>query len=110
MALTTLDATFSAVPELRNRCSSVLANDSPGSGLKLLRLVSRQIRTAMLAVVEGYTLSLDGSNIGLMDELSLLQSTKLSRVRVIVTKDTYGELSQRMLTLCAGIRVQNLTW
>lgn len=98
MELTTLDDATSAVPELRNRCSSVLTEACPGSGLKTMRLVSKQVGVAMLSAVTAYTLSLDGSNVGLMDELRLLQNTKLSRLRVVVTKDTYGKLTALMLT------------
>lgn len=83
---------ITAVPELGNLCSSVLTDYVPGSGLKTLRLVNKQISAAMLRVVQGYTLSLDGSFTGLPKEISLLQDARLSVLRVVVPKHTAGRL------------------
>lgn len=87
----TLGGAIAAVPQLGSTCSLALADGDPGSGIKLLRLVSKQMRTAMVSVVQGYTLCLDGSGASLLNEMGLLQDTRLSRLCVIVTDDTDGE-------------------
>lgn len=92
MAVTTLGEAISAVPQLGRDCSAVLTVAVPGSGLKLMRLVSRHLRTAMLGVVQGYTLLLDGSSPGLFREMALLEHTSLSHLHVVVKDHIFGEL------------------
>lgn len=91
MDFATLFGAISAVPTLGSRCSSVLTDGVPGSGLKTMRLVSKQIRAAMLDAVTGYTLRLNGSAQSLMNEMGMLQGTKLSCLRVVVMDDADGE-------------------
>lgn len=91
----TLDGIVSAVPQLGDACSSVMnkvcRNGAiPGSGLKLMRLVNKQLSMAMLGTVQGYTLKLDGRSAGLMVEMALLERTRLSHLRVVVTEDAVG--------------------
>lgn len=86
-----LGDTISAVSQLGEACSAVLATAGAGSGLKVMRLVSRQLSTAMLSVVQGYTLQLDGRSAGLLNEMALLESTRMSHLRVVVTQDQCGE-------------------
>lgn len=63
----------------------------PGSGLKILRLVSKQLNTVMTRNnIRGYTLLIDGVCEDLPD-ISLLKLTHLSCLRVVVTA---GELSE----------------
>lgn len=87
----TFGSTVSAVPHLGNICSSALTSgDIPGSGLRIMRLVNRQLRIAMLEVVQGYTLHLHGRTTDLLDQINLLESTRLSQLRVVVTDDADG--------------------
>lgn len=82
---TTLPDAFQSEP-LAAACLSALQENAyinDGSGLKLLRLVSKQIRTAVTKSVRGYTLTIDGNPQQLPD-VSLLQLTQLSRMRVVV--------------------------
>lgn len=90
MVPTTLAEAIAAVPQLGNKCSSVLTDGGTGSGLKSMRLISKQIRAAMLGVVQGYTLTLDGGAAGMMSELSLLQGARLSCLRVVVIQGADG--------------------
>lgn len=94
MAVTTLEEVMCKVPELRNRFGPVLAREGPGSCLKALRLVSRQLRATMLAVVGGYTLILHGRDVDLTEEMRFLSNFKLSRLRVAVAKEPSGWLDQ----------------
>lgn len=87
----TIGSVVSAVPYLGTSCNSALATEGiPGSGLKLMRLVSRQLRTSMLDLVQGYTLHLDGKATGLVDQKTLLESTRLTHLRVEVTDQYDG--------------------
>ncbi|MEW5311985.1 MAG: hypothetical protein WDW38_003651 [Sanguina aurantia] len=81
---------ISAVPQLGISCSTVLTDGTSGSGVKLLRLVSKQLRASMLGVLQGYTLQLNGSGAGLEDQMGLLQHARLSRLLVVVTDDANG--------------------
>lgn len=90
MSRATLGDTVAAVPQLGEACSSILETGFPGSGLKRMRLVSKQLRSAMLGTVQGYTLRLDGNTASLGDETRLLQSTRLSRLKVVVTPTDGG--------------------
>lgn len=85
MAPTTLAEAITAVPQLRSSCILVLTcpQDASGTGIKLLRLVSKQLCNAMLGAVRGYTLTLDGSR--MIDKIALLQGVQLSCLRVVVT-------------------------
>lgn len=83
---------ISAVPQLGISCSTVLTDGTSGSGVKLLRLVSKQLRASMLGVLQGYTLQLNGSGAGLEDQMGLLQHARLSRLLVVVTDDANGGL------------------
>lgn len=91
-ACTTLEGLISIVPELGMACSMASTVSVPGSGLKLMRLVSRQLSIDMMAVVKGYTLNLDGCSTGVMEQLALLQRTRcrLSHLRVVVTEKSFG--------------------
>lgn len=90
MAFTTFGGAIAAVPTLANQCSLVLTDQAQGSGLKALRLVSKQIRAAMLEAVTGYTLRLDGNAHSLMKEMGMLQTAKLAYLRVVVMDGTDG--------------------
>lgn len=88
----TFCSTISAVPCLGSSCSSALSIDGiPGSGLKLMRLVNRQLRAIMLDVVQGFTLHLDGRATGLLEQMNLLGGTQLTNLRVVVKDDYNGE-------------------
>lgn len=90
----TLGDAITAVPQLGISCSSILTDPYvPGSGMKLMRLISKQLRTAMLGVVQGYTLNLNGKAVTLMDEMALLQKAELIRLCVRVTHGSEGELA-----------------
>lgn len=103
MAFTDLGKALSSVPFLRAACSSALSTaDTPGSGLKLMRLINWEIRMAMLDMVQGCTLHLDGKAAELLDEISLLESASLSRLHVIVTDLAYGECASGMLQYTSG--------
>lgn len=90
--MATLDEVISAIPQLGMACSAVLTIAVPGSGLKLMRLVSRQMSTVMLGMVQGYTLQLDGRSPGLFTQMALLALTRMSHLRVVVSDRTAGEL------------------
>lgn len=91
MAPKTLGDVISAVPKLWSSCSIALADGNLGSGIKLMRLVSKQLRTAMLCTVQGYTLDFTESGVGLLNRFSLLQDTRLSLLRVVAPTST-GEV------------------
>ncbi|MEW5298374.1 MAG: hypothetical protein WDW38_000895 [Sanguina aurantia] len=85
---TTLPDAFQSEP-LAAACLSALqahAYVNDGSGLKLLRLVSKQIRAAVTKSIRGYTLTIDGTPQQLPD-VSLLQLTQLSRLHLVVVAD-----------------------
>lgn len=92
MACTTFEDVISAVPHLGTTCNDTIACGIPGSGLKHLRLVSKQVRAAVLSLVQGYTLSLDGCASSLVAQMSLLEGTKLSQLQVDVTPGTHGKV------------------
>lgn len=98
----TLEGTIAAVPQLGSSCSKVLEDffGVPGSGIKLMRLVSKQLRVAMLGMVQGYTLLLNGSGEQLLKEMALFQNTRLSCLRVIVSHERHGELVTGFHTQC----------
>lgn len=68
-------------------CIIALTNEGePGSGLKLLRLVSKQFNIAMQQHIRGFTLTLDGVTEDLPDVIKMKLS-QLVRLRVLlVTK------------------------
>lgn len=69
---------------LASACIEALSDPcEPGSGLKLLRLVSKQVNAAMLRSITGYTLTLDGVTEELPD-VSLLNLIQLSDLNVEV--------------------------
>lgn len=83
------------VSELGIACSVILSTKLPGSGLKLMRLVSKQLSIAMMALVQSYTVKIDGCGTGLMGmEMALLKysRTRLSHLRVVITDNTAGRL------------------
>lgn len=82
---------ITAVPQLGTSCSLILTDGTPGSGIKLMRLVSKQLRLAMMSVVQGYTLNLNGSGAGLLEKMTVLQSSRLSCLRVSVLRSSIGE-------------------
>lgn len=88
----TLGEVITAVPQLGTACSLALTHvDTPGSGIKLMRLLSKQLSTAMLGAVQGYTLHLDGSGGRLLNQTAFLHGIRLSCLRVVVTEDSKGE-------------------
>lgn len=90
----TLDEVVRVVPQLGILCSNVLMGAAPGSGIKTMRLVNKQLRLSMLHVVQGYTLRLNGAPLHLMSffkQMSVLQGAKLSRLRIVV-KELAGEV------------------
>lgn len=90
MAGPTFAGTILAVPELASICSIAMTDGTPGSGTKLMRLVSKQLRSAMLGTVRSFALVLDGSGVGMMQQMTVLQDTRLSCLRVLVIDDTEG--------------------
>lgn len=78
---TMLGSVIAAVPQLGSSCSTALATEVPGLGLKLLRLVCKHLCTAMMCVVQCYLLRLDGKGDNLMRQINLLQGTSLSYLR-----------------------------
>lgn len=105
------DSAISEVPQLRAICSSALSTDGiPGSGLKLLRLVSRNLRKAMLGVIQSYTLQLDGRATRLLNQMNLLESTRLSHLQVVVTDDYHGEQHLGVGELVSGISLRSLLY
>lgn len=68
---------------LSRACIEAVEDDliETGSGLKLLRLVSKQFNAAMLRSVTGYTLKVDGITEAL-PEFSLLSQLQLSNLTV----------------------------
>lgn len=92
METPTLSQVMVAVPQLATTCGlAQTGGESLGFGIKLLRLVSKQMRIAMLSVVRGYTLTLSGTTLSLTDEMTVLQSSKLSRLHVKVKAASSGE-------------------
>lgn len=86
----TFDGVVNAVPQLRDACCSDLSGYYPGLGVKLLRLVCKQLRVSSLDLVQGYTLALDGKNVSLMSEMILLKGTRLSRLKVVLNTGVDG--------------------
>lgn len=94
MTFATLHGVISIVPQLGVACGAVLNTAAPGSGLKLMRLVSKQLSIAMMDVVQGYTLRLDAASDGLVKEMALLARlrARLFYLRVVVTENVGGGL------------------
>lgn len=92
MAAKTLAEVIVAVPQLRTACSNAVSDGTQGSGIKLMRLVCKQLGTVMLGVVQSYTLQLNKGGAGLDEQMSLLQDARLSCLRVVVTDDAIGGL------------------
>lgn len=91
MSSTTLGEAICAVPELQHSCCTVMTRPHvAGPGIKNLRLVSKQLRVAMVGMMKGYTLCLDGSAADLIDKMNLLQSARISRLTVIVKAKLKG--------------------
>lgn len=88
--LATFGSTVASVPQLRSMCSTVLSANVSGSGLKALRLVSKQMRSAMLGAVQGFSLQLHGRPVN-PKEIRLLQNTSISYLHVLVTSHMAGE-------------------
>lgn len=88
MHLTTLCEAMTASPQLRSSCIRVVNQDQedPGKGIKLLRLVSKQLRSVMLSEVRGYTLNIDGEGSGPISQMSLLEGANCSLdcLRVVI--------------------------
>lgn len=90
-ATISLGAAIAAVPQLGEACISILTDTRPGSGLKVMRLVCKELQAAMLGVVRGYTLCLDGRADGLADQMKFLKSTSLTHLRISIITDCGGE-------------------
>lgn len=104
---TTLGAAVAAVPQLGEACSLVLTYDRPGSGLKVMRLVCKDLCTAMLGVVRGYSLHLDGRAAGLENQITLLESTRLTHLCVAVFADREGKKRrQSIIAEILGAHIQ----
>lgn len=88
--MSALGRLISAVPRLGMACSAILTVAVPGSGLKLMRLVSKKLSSAMLGVVQRYTLQLDGRS-GCIRTFALLQQTRLTHLRVVVSDPKISE-------------------
>lgn len=102
IAATTLASAISAFPELGQICSTALDRDTPSSGLKIMRMVSKDMRTAMLGVVQGYEMTLDGRAADLLAEIIFLQGTSLSQLIVGVTGRPNGELDESLRIIIAS--------
>lgn len=50
-----------------------------------MRHVCKQLQSAMLSGVQGYTLHLDGRAAGLREQMNLLKHTQLSHLRVTIS-------------------------
>lgn len=85
----TFDEVLNAVPLLKTACCTALGG-VPGSGLKLLRRVSKLSASSMLDAVHGYILELDGKGATLMQEMSVLEYTRLSHLRVVLKANRLG--------------------
>lgn len=96
-APTTLGAAICAVPHLGSLCSSILDTKDPGSGIKIMRLVNKQLRTAMLRVMKGYTLIMDDKATDLMSEMCLLRCTTLVKLLVKITPYLEGWWTESIL-------------
>lgn len=90
MELPTLVDVLSAVPQLRGSCRFDLPDGTPGMGVKVMRLVSKELRSLMLDVVQGSVLNLNGRDSCPVKEIALLQGTSLSRLRVVATSAPKG--------------------
>lgn len=109
-ASTTLAEAITAFPELGKVCSTALIDEflgSVGPGLKIMRLVSKHIRAAMLRVVQRFDLNLDGKADGLMDMMSALHTTQLSCLRVTVNRNIVGKVVACNLF---GVKVWRVAW
>lgn len=93
MIPTTLSEAISAVPHLGTMCGLALTDDVLGSGLKVMRLVSKHLRTAMLGTIQGYTLQLNGQASSTFDHMHLLEHSRLSQLRVVLTDHNHGGLA-----------------
>lgn len=106
MMLATLDGVISVVPQLGIACSAILTTSIAGSGLKLMRLVSRQLSIAMMDRVQGYTLKLSPFSDSLMEvEITMLARSRarLLHLQVVVTADVVGGLNIICSTRVVGV-------
>lgn len=103
MIPTTLSTAISAVPHLGTMCGLALADDVLGSGLKVMRLVSRHLRSAMLGTIQGYTLHLDGHAGATFEHMHLLEHSRLSQLRVFLTDHHHGGLADGHARLLRGM-------
>lgn len=78
-------------------------------GIKLICLVSKQLRTAMLDSVQGYTLDFTGSVESLIHTMALLKDARFSLLCVVTPASTGGllgcevvRISKLMVMLAAG--------
>lgn len=85
-----LGAAIAAVPQLGEACNFVLSDSTPGLGLKVMRLVCKELQVAMLGVIRGYSLCLDGRADGLADQLKFLESTSLTHLRIAIITECGG--------------------
>lgn len=84
LAIISFDHVFEREP-LAIACIQALTKVAePGSGLKLLRLVSKQANRAMQKHIRGFTAKLDGLTEELPD-VNMLKLTQLLRLRVLVS-------------------------
>lgn len=106
---------------LASACISALDSEGqPGSGLKVLRLVNKQVKTAMHRAIKGYRVVIDGITgqrpispptlFGNgsprerpdVDYISNLYQTKLSRLRIMVKASEWGLLKRVCTNCCPG--------
>lgn len=110
---TTFDDAMCGVPKLRELCKTVMTGAIPGSGIKLLRLVSKQLGVAMLGPVQAYTLTLDGhaGSDTFLHQMSLLESTLLTRLRVTFVDNTTGGWGEVAGFILRGwVRSRTVAW
>lgn len=84
MVSTTFEQVIATVPQLATACIGSVK-------LKLLRLVSKQLCSAMIKIVSSYTLTLDGDILMSDKELRFFAATKLSLLRVDVSTNRLRE-------------------
>lgn len=76
---------FTQVPQLATSCIAALTNpECPGSGLRTLRLTSKEMRIVVLDHVQGCTLQLDGVGAEMVPQMTVMKGVDLKRLNVAI--------------------------
>lgn len=106
LAASKFEEAFVVVPQLREACASILTWDAAGSGMKHMRLVNKQLRTAMLCLVKGFTLCLGTRGRQLNNEISLLKDSRFLELRVNFAPESAGAFHWLCLqTFCEALHL-----